>query len=336
MGAREWVEARERLVRDRERFGRIADAYYANMTRVAGTSLLGRDAWTPDAPVPLERVRLEWTEHAPPPAVTGPGQGLPEGFADYAEAVGALAAPRVFENRPAYRLLAAGLRGDPVLRFGRARYFDAVNVGEAAAHELAEGGRALRERVGDPRDLARRPALMAVATLTVTASGAYVLHWRDPAKVAHAGGLHQVMPVGVFQQVTDERADLDLWWNITREYGEEFLGTGEDYTRADGRFTAFRRAWDAARARGDVRPYCLGLGVDPLTFAVDLLTVTVVEDAAFAALFGGLVAENDEGRVSLAAFDGSVPEPMQPAGAAALRLAWRHRRALGVSPARSA
>ncbi len=30
----------------------------------------------------------------------------------------------------------------------------------------------------------------------------------------------------------------------------------------------------------------------------------------------------------MAPFDGSVPRPMQPAGAAALALAWRHREAL--------
>ncbi|WP_157431957.1 hypothetical protein [Actinomadura hibisca] len=238
----------------------------------------------------------------------------------------------MFENRPAYRLLDAQLTNTPMLCFGPAHYFDAVNVGEAAAHELATGGKALRNRVGDPRDLNRRPALMAITTLTVTRSGSYVLHWRDPAKVAHAGGLHQVMPVGVFQPVHDAQRDLDLWWNITREYGEEFLGTREDYQHPDRKFTTFRAHFEDARKQNNIQPYCLGLGVDPLTFAVDLLTVTVIEDATFHDLFSGLVRENDEGTVSLARFDGTLPRPVQPAGAAALRLAWRHRARLGISP----
>ncbi|MFC9969947.1 hypothetical protein ACFVH6_03480 [Spirillospora sp. NPDC127200] len=330
---REWLAVRARLAGDRDGFGRIASALYGDVPRAEGTSLLARPEWLPDVPVPLERLRLEWDGRPVAPSVAGPADGLPDGFATYADAVAALAPPKVFENRPAYRLLDARLTGEPVLRFGPARYFDAVNVGEAAAHELAAGGAALRERVGDPRDLGRRPALMAVTTLTVTRSGSYVLHWRDPEKVAHAGGLYQVMPVGVFQPVEDARRDLDLWWNITREYGEEFLGTREDYRRPDEAFTAFRDRFEKARERGDVRPYCLGLGVDPLTFAVDLLTVAVIEDAAFGELFGGLVRENDEGAVSLAPFDGTLPRPVQPAGAAALRLAWRHRGRLGITPA---
>ncbi|MGI5164535.1 hypothetical protein ACQEU3_09300 [Spirillospora sp. CA-253888] len=334
MEEREWLAVRARLAGDRDGYGRIASALYEDVPRAEGTTLLSRPEWLPDVPVPLEHVRLEWDGRPPPPQVTGPVGGLPDGFATYAAAMAALAPPKVFENRPAHRLLDARLTGDrPVLRFGPARYFDSVNVGEAAAHELAAGGSALRERVGDPRDLGRRPALMAITTLTVTRSGSYVLHWRDPAKVAHAGGLHQVMPVGVFQPVRDMGHDLDLWWNITREYGEEFLGTGEDYRRPDAAFTAFRDRFEEARERGDVRPYCLGLGVDPLTFAVDLLTVAVIGDAAFRDLFGGLVRENDEGAVSLAPFDGTLPRPVQPAGAAALRLAWRHRDRLGITPA---
>ena len=45
---------------------------------------------------------------------------------------------------------------------------------------------------------------LAISTLTLRldrASGraSFLLHWRDPAKVGHAGGLYQVIPVGVFQ-----------------------------------------------------------------------------------------------------------------------------------------
>jgi hypothetical protein len=320
---------RRRLNESRHELGLVADGLYPDAARVEKTSLLTRPEWIAAEPVPLENVRLDWVSDPEPPAIVEPADGLPEGYRTYAEAMAALAAPRVFENRPCYRLLDVRL---PVLTLGPAMYFDQVNVGEAVAHELAAGveGLPLRERLGDPCDLTRRAALPAITTVTVRAGGSasYVLHWRDPEKVAHAGGLHQVMPVGVFQPLSDARADLNLWRSMQREYSEEFLGTAEVTEWADPAFRRLARSMDNARDAGVVRPYLLGLGVDPLTFALDLLTVVVVEADAFDLLFGGLVNENDEGRVSMAAFDGSVPQPMQPAGAAALTLAGRHRAAL--------
>ncbi|WP_242903978.1 hypothetical protein [Actinomadura terrae] len=333
-----WRDERDALNAGRARLGEIAGGLYPDVPRVAGTPLLCREGWVPDAPIPLEDVRLEWEADPAPPSVRDPSDGLPSGYRTYAAAMAALAKPATFEDRPSHRLLAAD---PPVLRLGPARYFDGVNVGEAVAHELAarRDGLPVRARVGDPLDLARRAALPAITTVTVTASGSYVLHWRDPAKVAHAGGLHQVMPVGVFQPLDGEHGEhgehgLSLWHCMVREYAEEFLGRGEDYGPGFVQDEwPFHRELTEAREQGAVRAHFLGLGVDPLTFALDLLTVVVVEDAAFRALFGGLVAVNAEGTVSMAPFDGTVPEPMQPAGAAALRLAWRHRAALGVTTA---
>ncbi|MFA1538550.1 hypothetical protein [Actinomadura monticuli] len=327
MDEREWAAGRAALNGDRARLGEVASGLYPDVPRVAGTALLCRDGWVPDAPIPLTDIQVEWDEEPAPPAVADPSDGLPDGYRTYAEAMAALAPPKVFEDRPAYRLLGAR---PPVLHFGPARYFDGVNVGEAVAHELAAGADVLRTRIGDPCDLARRPALCAITTVTVTTSGRYVLHWRDPAKVAHAGGLHQVMPVGVFQPLRDERPDP--WACMVREYAEELLGADEDY---GDDFVQdewpFHRAMTAARAEGRLRAHVLGLGVDPLTFALDVLTSVVIDDDLFGELFGGLVAVNDEGTVSTAPFDGTVPRPTQPAGAAALRLAWRHRAALGLT-----
>ncbi|QKW38589.1 transcriptional regulator [Actinomadura sp. NAK00032] len=337
MDERVWGEQRGSLDAARARFGKVASSLYPDVPRVADTALLCSDGWVPDMPVPLGDVRLEWEARPEPPAVADPSDGLPAGFRTYAEAMAALAPPKVFEDRPSYRLLDVRL---PTLRFGPARYFDGVNVGESVAHELAAGtdagadagtdGLPLRTRIGDPCDLTRRPALCAITTLTVTTSNAYVLHWRDPAKVAHAGGLHQVMPVGVFQPLRDEAPDL--WKCMVREYSEELLGTAEDY--GDGFVQEewpFHRAMTAARDAGRLRPYFLGLGVDPLTFALDLLTVVVIDAGLFGDLFGGLVGVNDEGTVSMAPFDGTAPRAMQPAGAAALALARRHREALGLT-----
>jgi hypothetical protein len=323
--------------------GVVADGLYPGATRAGSTALLTRPEWIVAEPVPLEDVRLEWEPEPEPPAVVDPPEGLPAGFRTYAEAMAALAPPAVFENRRAYRLLDADL-GAKVLRLGPAHYFDAVNVGEAAAHELAQhelaqhelaqhelaqgaAGLPLRTRLGDPCDLSRRAALPAITTVTVRAGdpASYVLHWRDPEKVAHAGGLYQVMPVGVFQPLADDVDDLDLWGSMQREYSEEFLGNDEVLDWHEPRFASFARAFDAARESGEVRPCVLGLGVDPLTFALDLLTAVVIEPGTFDRLFGGLVQENDEGMVAMAPFDAGAPQPMQPAGAAALDLARRHR-----------
>ncbi|WP_019630102.1 hypothetical protein [Actinomadura atramentaria] len=377
--AERWRAVRARLGTDRAALGEAADRLYPGLPRVPGTALLTRPEWLPDVPVPLEAVRLEWAESPPPPLVADPPDGLPPGFRTYADALAALAPPRVLENRPAHRLLAARLDTDPVLRFGPGRYFDALNVGELAAHELAAheqaahelaareqradersargraacrasarrtgaddpnaggtaarasaggpgaGGTAahssggasdarvfrgagslpLRGRVGDPRDLGRRAALLAITTVALTPSGVYPLHWRDPAKVAHAGGLHQVVPVGMFQSPTPRET-------IAREFAEELFGAPEG-TAATG--------WD-------VPVFVVGLGVDPLTFATDLLTVALVPED----FLDGLVAENAEGTVTRAALDAPTPAPMQPAGTAALALARRHRHSL--SPGR--
>ena len=231
-----------------------------------------------------------------------------------------------------------------------------MNVGEALAHEFAAGGSLpFRELAGDPCDLSRRGAMCAVTTLTLrrTAAGdaSFLLHWRDPAKVTHAGGLYQVMPVGIFQPADDNpasvRNDLSLWRSMAREFSEELLGTPEDYralgTPLDYGRWPFYRELAAARAAGKLSVTCVGLGVDPLTFAADILTVAVFDHDVFDRVFAGLVATNAEGRVvgpDAPAVPGvpGVPftgeairrlaggsEPMQAAGAAVLQLAWQHR-----------
>jgi len=81
--------------------------------------------------------------------------------------------------------------------------------------------------------------------------------------------------------------------------------------------------------------WCLGLGVDPLTYATDLLTVAVIDSRVFDELFSLDPRGNAEGRVLAArefaahVIDRIVTsEPVQAAGAAVLRLAWRHREIL--------
>jgi hypothetical protein len=286
-------------------------------------------------------------------------------FGCYADALGALNRPGLFENRACYRLLEVRVPPDATsLEFGAGRYFDVINTGEAVAHEYAAAalsvgnpGRPavaelpLRSLIGDPTDLWRRPVMTAVATLVLRvdrASGEVqmILHWRDPERVATGGGLYQVAPVGVFQPSHDaawNRAhDFSLWRAIVRELSEELLGAGEDYhsdtTPIDYQRWPFSAALADARQAGTLRVRWLGLGMDPLTLAIDMLTVAVFDAAVFDAVFADLVSANAEGRI-VAGEDATgatvgVPfsverftaaEPMQAAGAALLRLAWLHR-----------
>jgi len=296
---------------------------------LAGTPLLTRPSWVPPAPIPLRALDIAW-QQAPAWALP-PASGDPA-YPSYSAAMAALDAPTVFENRPTWRLLDADLAGSaPRLVFGDGRYFDSIDTGEAAAHEYAAAtldGSAtpLRDAIGDPTDLRTRPANLAISALTATRDQ-FLLHWRDPAKVGHAGGLYQVVPVGVFQ--SSGPGDFDLWRFLLREYAEELLGEPE-VEAPDYETWPFAAAMTAALDAGDIEAHVLGLGVDPLTFATDLLVRVRVDGPVFDELFGGRVAVNDEGAVTMRPFTPATISglPMQAAGAALVRLA------LDAEPAR--
>jgi hypothetical protein len=346
-----WRTVRRYLNAHRPELARTALALYPDAPRVEGTALLTHPGWMPPEPVDVAGVALTWTPEPPAPALTGSRPS-------YADAVAALDRPRLFENRPTYRLLDVRWSSTPpCLAFGPGRYFDVIDVCEAAAHELADvylaGALAperlpLRARIGDPLDLGRRPVLPAISALTLRrdpASGtaSFVLHWRDPSRVASGGGMYQVMPVGMFQPAgewpEDLTNDLDLWRSVARELSEEFLGAPEHRSAPgaplDYGSWPFFRALEEGRGRGALRAWCLGVGVDPLTLATDVLMAVVMDAGDFDALIGPLAAANEEGRiVGMVPFDRPDVEevtgsrPIQPAGAAVLRLAWRHRERL--------
>jgi hypothetical protein len=365
----EWRATRRFLNGQRPDLTARAARLYAAAPRVGPTLLLTDPAWWPDRPLPLEAVTLGWDAGAPRAALTGrepESAGVrPAGFATYAEAVGDLDRPDLFENRFAYRLVEVDLAAAGRLTFTRGAYFDAIDVAEAMAHELAARVRAgapvewahlpLRALVGDPFDLARRPQPVALCALTLrhdarAGTASFVLHWRDPRRVASGGGLYQVMPVGVFQPAADtaedEADDLDLWRGLVREYAEEYLGAPE---RGRGAYHdwPFYRAMTAARDAGRVRVHCFGVGLDPLTLAADLVLAVVCDAEVFDELFAARVDANEEGTVLTAGDGRGFPfsEPvieefvsgrlMQPAGAAALAQAWRHRDVLLGAQARS-
>jgi hypothetical protein len=347
----DWRRVRGELGRRRYALSQTALELYPQVGRVAGTSLLTRPQWQPDAPVRLERVSLSWQPGGPAGTVDGTGpesagvrplRGDGTRFPGYADALGALSPPALLENRACYRL--AGVDVGPAsahLRFGEGRYFEGLDVGEAVAHEYAAAtlaraaagglpslaGLPLRSRIGDPTDLRRRPVLTAICTLVLRADRAsgqarMILHWRDPDRVASNGGLYQVAPVGVFQPSHDApwnwRNDFSLWRGMVRELAEELLGAPEDY-RSDAAPIDYER-WplhatlSRARRAGSLRVFWLGLGIDPLTLSCDMLTVAVFDAALFDVTFAGLVAANDEGRIV------TEPGATGPATGAAFRL----------------
>jgi hypothetical protein len=349
-----WRDVRRHLNEHRHELARAADRLYPDLPKVGSTHLLTRQAWTPAQPIELHRIGLRWVDQPSPAAVTGREAEaryvLPPGISSYAQAMEALDRPRLFENRTCYRMLDVAL---PEMSFTRGHYFDGIDVGETVAHEFAaarllnETGLPFRGLVADPTCLRSRVALPAVSMLTLrrdshTGAMTFVLHWRDPARVAHGGGLYQVMPVGVFQPSEEdpraETADFDLWKCVVREYAEEFLQRSEVYGAAFDYATwpLYRQLTDA-REDDRLRSFVLGIGVDPLTFATDILAVTVIEAGTFDAVFGDIATSNEEGRVigakGIPFDDDSVSryvhhEPMQAAGAAVLELAWKHCRTL--------
>ena len=188
-----WLTVRESLREHRHELTAEAAAEYPLVPRVADTPLLTRPEWLPQAPIALQDVQLAFRSDP-----DGDARGLPDGHPSYAQTMQALAPPAIFEDRVTYRLLDADLATQPAtMAFGRGRYFDGINVGEAAAHEFAAAclspgaGSRLREAVGDPRELRRRAVNLAISTLTVrlnwrTGQATFLLHWRSQDEVGQA------------------------------------------------------------------------------------------------------------------------------------------------------
>lgn len=337
-----------------------AARHYPESAAVEGTPLLSTPTWLPDAPIPLDDIKLQYTPEAIFSGITGsepvirrllPVRANGKRYRTYSEAVAALAAPRIFENRATYRLLLADLQSNPHMIFGAGSYFDGINVGDAAAHEYTavQLGEIttldLRTAIGDPCDPARRTGNVAISTLTLrhdrtTGQATFPLHRRDSGSVGHAGGLYQVLPVGVFQPAGEElwnaENDFSLWYSILRELAEEVRGATEDYDThcgpIDYRAWPFANHLTRALDTGQVRAFCLGIGVDPLTFATDILTVITIDAPLYDELFGQVADANAEGSILPAVpFTAQIveryasTEPTQAAGAGLLRLAWRQR-----------
>jgi transcriptional regulator with XRE-family HTH domain len=372
-----WRRTRHALNRSRGDLAKLAARCYRPDVRIDDLSFMALPHWMPDAPIPLDNIRLDWTNEPSTVAVTG---GEPEAsavlplrapgrrFARYTAAIKYIDPPKLFENRTSYRLLDVDLRRDPHMRFALGTYFDKLDLSEAVAHELAIANAAdaysseppawdalpLRALVGDPFNLKRRHVMPAIETLTLrrdrsTGEATFLLHWRDPAKVATAAGIYGLIPAGEFQPSTvathDRENDFSLWRSMVREYSEELLGEperdGSSGEPLEYESWPLYRKMEDARISSRVRPYCLGIGLDTLTLTATILTVVVFDDDVFDDLFGDTVEINAEGTLVSTADATSVSdgvpfdessvsrllneEPMASPGACILSRAYRFR-----------
>ncbi|MGH3942052.1 MAG: helix-turn-helix domain-containing protein [Pseudonocardiaceae bacterium] len=376
-----WRDERRWLQQHQPELATLARELYPAGYRLPHTGLLARPEWLVPEPVELASLTLRLDEGPQTVRVNGsepesePVRALRTAgarFERYTSAMKHLSPPALFRSGPGYRLL-DGVLTARRLEFGLAAYFDMIDVSEALAHEIAaacmaeglprsaerlRGRLPFRELVGDPFDLRRRAVIPGIVTLTIRlrrypAEPSFLLHWRDPAKVAAGGGIYSVIPQGVFEPsgvaMWDRRNDFDLWRNIVREYSEELLGEPEhDGTRSEPidyeKWPLFQR-FQTARNDGSVGVFFLGLGLVPSTLTASILTVVVIDDEVFTEMFGEMVRFNEEGEVI--AVGGGTPtegvpfteavvcrmletEPMAASGGACLALAWRHRDALGL------
>jgi transcriptional regulator with XRE-family HTH domain len=370
-----WRAQRHWLNQHRFELAQLAVRWYAPERRLPRTSLIAATGWLPESPLELDSIQLRLQEGPQEVMVTGkepetlavrPLRATDYPFDCYASAVKHLDPPQLFESRPSYRYLGGSVTSG-AMDFGLAAYFDKLDVSEALGHEMAvacmdripvdaeelAGLLSFRELIGDPFDPLRRAIIPAITTLTVRLRRypnppSFLLHWRDPSRVATAAGVYDVIPAGEFQPSSvalwDRRNDFSLWRNMVREYAEELLGQPEhDGTRTDPvdyeRWSLFQKL-EQARSEGKVSAHVLGMGLDALTLAATILTVVVIDDDTFEETFGATVRFNEEGEV-VAVGDGGVAdgvpftaeavdrmltsEPIAAPGAACLALAWQHR-----------
>jgi hypothetical protein len=284
--------------------------------------------------------------------------------------------PKLFFNGSSFRLLDVSAGTDGVsqekfpvtLTFTAGWYFDALDTTDVLGYETAalslsprrrDAARMMRGRyrtwLGSPFNLQKRCGIPGVNTLTIrrgTPVPTFILHERSLQKVATSKGVTHVVPAGEFQprdlSSLASVVDLDLWNNITREYAEEFLGLDDAQgqsidTQYSSRLDEVASALNDARGDGGVSVWFLGVGMDPLMWKPEILTVAIFEPEVFDTIFRDMVTENDEGRLifrdaetkQMTPFTESntndrIRDRLLPAGAGCLALAWQHRSELGI------
>lgn len=349
-----------------------------DLRRVAGGNRLAltRDGWLLDTPRPLADLVLELTEQCPTDGhvehlrlLRGylPTDATGRRFTRFHEAVSVFDRPALWFDAATYRLLGVERADDTVrLTVGPSRYWDCFDFAEGLKHEAAHhylksdgrriGGR-FRRSLADPFDFARRQCGLGFCALTIraAASGATFYLHRRGGSVAVGQNETSLVPAGEFQPSDDSpfalRRDLDVWFALMREYGEEFLGIDE-VREANGAPIDYDnespfREMQVARRSGGMRPHLLGVGLDPVTWKGQIYLACVFEAATFDALFAGMVTSNLEGTYELPSHRREPAAPLtgwafdaesvasylgnprvSPSAKLVIELAWRHRRAL--------
>lgn len=369
----EWRQIRSALGRHRRDLAVLAESLYSDhhVPGLRNTGAISSPTWIPAQPIPLDEITLTLDSVVAEPTVTGeetesapvrPLATVDARYRRYHDAIRDLAAPRLFENRLCFRLLGLNWT-QPRMHFGQMGFFDAVDTNEALAHEFAAHHLAydgdsetvmprtsmrrlpFRKLIANPFDLSRRPLMGAIGTLTIRGgeSPSVVLHQRDSASVAGGGGMVHLLPAGIFQPSSvlpaAIAADFSIWRNIQREYAEELLGHDEyDGSGKPIRYDELEpfTSMDQALRDGRIQVFCLGVTVDALTLAGDILTVAIIAPDTYDELFANAVETNSEGSMPVRAFPFeentltwlNESKRLSPGAAAALHLTWTHRKFL--------
>ncbi|MEU9272662.1 hypothetical protein AB0E04_45845 [Streptomyces sp. NPDC048251] len=389
----------ERDERTRIEFKRVREAAAINPKRIIasailhhdrerrdrGIPLLTKEGWIPSRPLPLHQVLLEYVEdpgseylhraraqlvHYWP---TAAGQSARR----YSDAVQRYDRPRSFFDGTSYRLLGVQHSDhSPKLEFTTTQYWDHFDTGEALLFEAAwqqehsfsdEIDGPFRQWLGDPFDLSRRSGIPGINTLTVRRSpGGLMFYLVQRGNVATAVGTVHVIPAGEFQPSRDgapHPEELKIEATMVREYVEEMLDHQEarepslppiDVAQDE----PYRPIYDEIMS-GGASAWYLGIGLYPVTWKPEILTVCVFDREEFDTLFAKMQKTGQEGtiigpdeRVEFIGvnYDFKEGRPYKgipfteksvkhyathpgtlPAGRACLSLAWRHRHELGLS-----
>jgi hypothetical protein len=338
--------------------------------------MLTKPGWILPHPVPLDKLALDWTDRPLWPSAVNrdasrifPDDGTGHRLA-YSRALTELGGMSHLFDGKIYRPIQIDVDNGIRITCTQDTYFNYLDTGEALAFEAAASvlkharspitGK-YRRSLGDPFDLSRRVASLGVITLTVRSgpNGAgFFLHHRNGKRVVAGAESIHIVPAGEFtpSDLTYEAVtnDFNLERNIIREYAEEFLDVEEAYGQG-GRWIDYRREspyreMTEAIDAGAMRISVLGIGLDPLTWKPEILTVCVIDAEAFDLIFDlkrVAASENklltgQEGRI-LVGPDGTglpfnaatvtryVDNPnTRFAASACLSLSWRHRVELGL------
>jgi hypothetical protein len=342
--------------------------------------MLTQPGWILERPVHLSTAILHRVE--PTPSVSTddavkllrrywPLRANGERMESYHEAFAAYDRPSGWFNGASYRMLRViPVAGTLEMTFTDTWYWENIDTTESLLYEAASvharSGRQsvtgpYRRFLGSPFDFARRCATPGIDAITIRMEGNrgtfYVIR-RDASKVVSAANATGIVPAGEFQPSDDslaaKKADFDLWRSIMREYVEEFLDLDDARVRLGTPINFIERPTysllSSAYSSRKIKPYLLGVGLDPVNWKPTILTVCVFPAKLFDKLFSGMVPSNHEGLLELPVRQRHPGSPLEgwpfdeetvfayandagvlPAARAGLMLAWRHRKMLGIS-----